>query len=109
MFAEVGGAFDCGGGSGDDGLVGGVEVGGRDYGEIGLEGFCFGGSGERGELVGDLGTDFGDEIGREAEDGGHGAFALRDGLLHVTATGADGADGVGEGESAGGYVGGVLA
>ena len=30
-------------------------------------------------------------------------------MLHVAASGADGADGVGEGEGAGGYVGGVLA
>ncbi len=28
LLAEVGGALDGGGGSGDDGLVGGVEVGG---------------------------------------------------------------------------------
>ena len=47
--------------------------------------------------------------GVEAEDGGHGAFACGDGLLHVLAAGADGADGVGEGEGSGGDVGGVFA
>jgi hypothetical protein len=109
LLAEVGGALDCGGGAGDDGLVGGVEVGGRDDGAVGVEGFGLGGGGERGELVGDLGADLGDEWCSEAEDGGHGAFAWRDGLLHVLATGADGADGVGEGESAGDDVGGVFA
>ena len=50
-----------------------------------------------------------DEGGVEAEDGGHGAFAGGDGLLHVAAAGADGADGVGEGEGSGGDVGGVFA
>ena len=33
-FAEVGGALDGGGGAGDDGLVGGVEVGGGDDGAV---------------------------------------------------------------------------
>ena len=33
LLAEVGGALDGGGCAGDDGLVGGVEVGGRDDGE----------------------------------------------------------------------------
>ena len=45
----------------------------------------------------------------EAEDGGHGAFSGGDCLLHVHAAGSDGADGFGEGEGAGGDVGGVLA
>ena len=50
-----------------------------------------------------------DEGRGKAEDGGHGAFSGRDGLLHVLAAGADGADGVGEGEGAGDDVGGVFA
>ena len=45
----------------------------------------------------------------EAEDGGHCALSGRDGLLHEAAAGADGLDGVREGEGSGGYVGGVLA
>ncbi len=77
LLAEVGGEVDGGGGAGDDGLVGRVEVGGGDDGDVGVEGLGFGGGGERGELVGDLGADFGDEGGGEAEDGGHGAFVRR--------------------------------
>ncbi len=50
-----------------------------------------------------------DEAGIEAEDGGHCAFACGDGLLHVLAAGANGADGVGEAEGSGGDVGGVFA
>ena len=64
---------------------------------------------ERGEAVGGLGADLGDEDGGEAEDGGHRSFSGGDGLLHVAAAAADGADGVGEGEGSGGDVGGVLA
>jgi hypothetical protein len=45
----------------------------------------------------------------QAQNRGHGAFALRHGLLHELATGADGADGIGEAERAGGDVGAVLA
>ena len=109
LLAEVGGALDGGGGSGDDGLVGGVEVGGGDDGVVGGEVFCVGIVGEWGEVVGDLGADVVDELGGEAEDGGHGSDAGGNGLLHELATGADGADGFGEGEGAGGDVGGVLA
>ena len=36
-FAEVGGALDGGGGSGDDGLVGGVEIGGETTAVLGLK------------------------------------------------------------------------
>ena len=76
---------------------------------MGAEVFEGGRAGERGEGVFDLLADGGDEVGGEAEDGGHGAFAGGNGLLHVAAAEADGADGVGEGEGAGGDVGGVLA
>src|ERR1700729_2804425 len=48
-------------------------------------------------------------MGVEAEDCGHCTFAGRDGLLHISAAGADGADGVGEGEGVGEDVGGVFA
>ncbi len=95
FFAEFSHAgYGCGG-AGDDGLVGGVEVGGGDD---------FGGA-----LGGDSGAG-GFDVGEvEAEDGGHSALAGRDGGLHELAAGADGADGVGEGEGLGGDVGGVLA
>ena len=109
LLAEVGGALDGCGRAGDDGLVGGVEVGGRDDGAVGVEGLGFGRVWKRGELVGDLGADVGMSVGVEAEDRGHCAFSGGDGLLHVSAAGADGADGVGEGEGSGGDVGGVFA
>ena len=88
-------------GAGDDGLVGGVEVGGGDD----LVGLAF----DVAELGSDAGAG-GFDVGEvEAEDGGHCAFSGGDGGLHELAAGADGADGVGEGESVGGDVGGVLA
>ena len=90
-FDELGGFFDGGFGSGDDGLVGGVEVGGGD----GLAG---------GFLRGRAG--FSDGFGVQGEDGGHGAFSSGDGGLHGTSAGFDGANGVGEVERAGGDVGG---
>ena len=62
----------------------------------------------RAETGGDRAGGF--DVGEiEAEDGGHGALAGGDGGLHELAAEADGADGVGEGEGAGGDVGGVLA
>ena len=145
-FAKFGGAGDGGGGSGDDGLVGGIEVGGGDdgaggaggvgdadgrVGGVGGDGLGVGGFGEGGFGVGvggvgggvgvDIGFDFAGElvhglaaevvdlVGGEAEDGGHGALAGGDGLLHVTAAVTNDANGVGEGEGAGDDVGGVLA
>ena len=109
LLAQVGGALDGCGRAGDDGLVGGVEVGRRDDRAVGVEGLGLGRGRERGELVGDLGADGLDELGGEAKDGSHCAFSGRDGLLHVLAAGAHGADGVGEGQGPGGDVGGVFA
>ncbi len=108
LLAEVGGSFDRGCGPGDDGLIGGVEVRWGDNGAVGRERFGERIGWERSELVGDLRADFADEASVEAEDGGHGSFARRHSLLHVAAAGAHDADRVGEGESAGGDVGGVL-
>ena len=108
LFAEVGGEVDGAFGAGDDGLVGGVEIGGGDDGESGVEGLCVGGGGERSELVGCLVADLVDEGGGEAEDSGHGSLTCGDGLLHVAAAVADGADGVGEVEGSSGDMSGVL-
>ena len=62
-----------------------------------------------GELVHGLAAEIVDLVGGQAEDGGHGALAGGDGLLHVTAAVTNGADGVGEGDGTGDDVGGVLA
>jgi len=91
---QLGGFFDCRGSAGDDGLVGGVEVGGGD-GEAGLRG--------------GFGAGFGYLGGGEREDGGHCTLARGDGELHGAAAGLDGADGVGKAEGAGGDVGRPLA
>ncbi len=88
--------------TGDDGLVGGVEVGGGDD----FVGLAF----DVAQLSGDAGAG-GFDVGEvEAEDGGHGSLGGGDGgLRKELAAGADGADGVGEGEGLGGDVGRVLA
>ena len=109
FLAQVGGALHGGGCSGDDGLVGRVEVGGGDHGEFGVEGFGLGGGGQRRELVRHLGTDFGNQRGRHTKDGGHRTFSCGDGLLHVASAVADGAHGVGKAERSCGDVRGVLA
>jgi hypothetical protein len=93
FFAEFGGALYSGLAAGDDGLVGGVHIGGRDDEFVG----------------GDVGADFEDLGDGEAEDGGHCALAGGNGGLHELAAEPDGTDGVGEGESVGGNVCGVLA
>ena len=126
-LAEIDGAVDGGGGSGDDGLVGGVEVGRGDGGlvedvlldvSVRLDVELNGGDGrevdarwggfevdELGtELVGCLVAEVDDLVGGESEDGCHGAFPGGDGLLHEAAAGANGADGVGEGEGSGCYM-----
>ncbi len=110
LLAEISGALDCGGGAGDDGLVGGVEVGRGDDGAVGGEGFCCGVGGGVGVRSSETWAQM--SAMRSAEKprmAAHGAFAWGNGLLHVLATGADGPDGVGEGKGAGGDVGGVLA
>ena len=65
LLAEVGGLFDGEEGSGDDGLVGGVEVGGGDDDGVGGEllGARVGAvaAGQRGHVVGDLGADVVDD------------------------------------------------
>ena len=93
-----------------------VEVGGRDDGEgdvgAGGVGFGWGGVDRRGGggLVGEAWAQRSlTSVSAEAEDGGHGALAGGDGLLHELAAEADGADGVGKVEGAGGDVGGILA
>ena len=60
---KLGGALDGAGGTGDDGLVGGVEVGGGDDGEAGVEVLASGVVGRGVRLVGDLGADLGDDGG----------------------------------------------
>ena len=117
-FAEVGGAVDGGGGAGDDGLVGRVEVGGGDGGlgddvaadfGAGLVGVGFEAGELFAELFAGLGAEVVDLVRGQAEDGGHCALSGGNGLLHEAAAGADGLDGVREGEGSGGYVGGVFA
>lgn len=123
-FAEIDGAVDGGIGAGDDGLRGGVEVGGGDGGLVddvavkaGVDlgegdGVGRGGLDElklEAKLVGGAGAELGDLFGGKTEDGCHGSLTGGDGFLHEAATGADGADGVGEGEGSGYDVGGVLA
>ena len=114
-FGKLDGAIDGGGGAGDDDLLGSIEIGGGDDGAgnggaggVGLGGGGVGG-GRGGEVVGGFGAEVVDLLGGEAEDGGHGAFAGGNGLLHEAAAGADGGEGFGKGEGAGGDVGAVLA
>jgi len=72
LFAEIGGSLDCGGSTGDDGLVGGVEVGGGDDGAVGREAFGDWADGERGEIIGDLRPWRLRQRGRPAACIGHG-------------------------------------
>jgi hypothetical protein len=132
LLAGHGGALHGSFGAGDDGLLGGVEIGRRDNGVdagcgldrgaggIGgvLEGVKSGGgllcricgvAGRGlGELVGDGSTNIVDAVGCETKDGSHGSLAGGNGVLHELPTDADDADRVGEGDCAGGDVRGVL-
>src|SRR5580692_2043234 len=96
LRAELGGDFhsalDGTGVAGDYRLLGRIEVGGGANFAI------------RGALAG-----IGYYRGRKAHNSGHGAYACRDGFLHVGAALPDQLHGIGELHRAGGYESGVFA